>query len=371
MVKGPGDTPAGPFPRREEQWRRTIVAEPTPAPNGDLLALEQPQGFMDRFNETIRYVRGRGALEITLLFLLANVVAYVVGRFATSFGDAMFKDVTLKNFGQSVPPIALLAIAAGIIMVVGELDLSIGAIYVHAAIVFLTWYGGGRHAIVAGIVAIAWGVGMSLVNGIITLYLNIDSFIVTLGGFYAWEGLTIYYSHNRPAIIQPSESLSSWVNGEFLGLQSQIYWLVIIGVIMWFLMHRHRFGNQVQAVGGNEAAARAISIPPRKVKLLTWAVAGALISVAAILVAVRTKTMQPGSGRTLPLQVIAAAVIGGVSLHGGKGSVLGMIIGACFMWWIQAAVLFSPLDATYWVAFLGVFLVVLAFFNVQAERKVA
>lgn len=347
------------------------MVEPTKSVDDLPISIDEREGVLGRFGETIRYVRGRGALEITLLFLIANVAAYVVGRFATSFGDAMFKDVTLKNFGQSVPPMALLAIAAGIVMVVGELDLSIGAIYVQSAIVFLTWYDGGNHAVMAAIMAIAWGVGMSLVNGVITLYLNIDSFIVTLGGFYAWEGLTIWYSSGHPAIIVPSESLTSWVNGQLFGLQSQVYWLIIIGVAMWFLMHRHRFGNQVQAVGGNLAAARAISIPPKKVKLMTWAVAGVLISVAAIMVAVRTKTMNPGTGRNLPLQVIAAAVIGGTSLHGGKGSVLGMIIGACFMWWIQAAVLFSPLDATYWVAFLGTFLVVLAFFNVQAERKVS
>lgn len=151
--------------------------------------------------------------------------------------------------------------------------------------------------------------------------------------------------------------------------RGQVLWLIGIGVVFWLLVHRHRLGNHIFAVGGNPAAARAISINPDRVKIITFGVLGLCVALAAILTAVRTGSVQPGTGRGMELKAIAAAVVGGVALSGGRGSVLGMVLGAALILTVQDILLLGGAPGFYLDLFVGLIIVAAAFFNRMIEGK--
>lgn len=147
-------------------------------------------------------------------------------------------------------------------------------------------------------------------------------------------------------------------------------WVVIIGAVMWMLIHRHRLGNHIAAVGGNEQAAKAISIRPDRVRLSAFMLLGLLAGLGAIMLSVQGKTMLPGNTVDYNLDAIAAAVIGGTAVKGGKGSVLGMILGAFILKTFQAIVLLSDIfPAFYLQVFTGSMLVVFAAINQYFENR--
>jgi simple sugar transport system permease protein len=142
-----------------------------------------------------------------------------------------------------------------------------------------------------------------------------------------------------------------------------------VGIIVWTFMHRHKLGNHIFAVGGNENAARAISINPKRVKLMAFCILGALCGLAAVLQGVQQRTLIPGSTVGYELEAIAGAVIGGCSLRGGKGSVFGMVLGVAFVKTFQAIVLLSSLPAFYLKVFIGLMTVFFVIINQYFEGK--
>ncbi|MGN9847143.1 ABC transporter permease [Nonomuraea sp. H19] len=319
------------------------------------------------FGGWLRLVRGRGALEIGIIFALVQigcVVAYLVAPDSFPY----LSEANFNVLSQSIPVLAILAIGAGVLMIAGEFDLSLGMNYTFCALVFIHWYSDGN---VAGafVVTFAMGIGIALLNGVIVTRFKIPSFIVTLGMMLFWDGAALFYNGTSAARMQRGETLQTVFAGQVGPFRGQVVWLVLVAVFFWVLMHRHKLGNHIFAVGGNESAARAISINPTRIKLIAFGILGLCVALAAILVAVRTQSVQPGTGRGMELQAIAAAVVGGVALRGGKGSVLGMVLGAALILVLQDILLLSGAPGFYLNLFIGVIIVFAAVFNRLIEGK--
>jgi simple sugar transport system permease protein len=335
------------------------------------LADSQPTTPLERLKDNLFYLRGRGALEISVVYGLI-LLAFVVASIANPTGFPFLSSNNLSGvLSQSIPVLAILAIGAGVLMIAGEFDLSIGAVIGLTAVVFIRvanevgWP-------VAFVVALAVAVGAHLVNGLITVVTGIPSFIATLGMAFFWTGASIFVNGLTPAIFNPgvkTETLNTIFAADHGFFRSQILWLVAIGVVAWFFLHRHRSGNKVYAVGGNSAAARAVSIRPHVVKLQSFAVLGFMVGIAAILIAVRTSGMQPGTTEDYTLLTIAAAVVGGCSLTGGRGTVFGMIVGAALIRTIENGLILGKAPGFYVQLFVGVSIVVAAVFNKLMEGK--
>jgi simple sugar transport system permease protein len=331
------------------------------------LADAAPTSRGERFGGWLRLIRGRGAMEIGIIFVLVQIgciVAYLI----SPEGFPYLSAANFNVLSQSIPVLAILAIGAGVLMVAGEFDLSLGMNYTFCALVFIHWYAAGD-AIGAFAVTFAAGIGIALLNGVIVTKFKIPSFIVTLGMMLFWDGAALFYNGTSAARMQRGETLESVFAGQVGPFRGQVVWLVVVAVFFWVLLHRHRLGNHIFAVGGNESAARAISINPTRIKLIAFAILGACVALAAILVAVRTQSVQPGTGRGMELQAIAAAVVGGASLRGGKGSVLGMVLGAALILVLQDILLLSGAPGFYLNLFIGVIIVFAAVFNRLIEGK--
>lgn len=358
-------------PTEHEQHVLTAPLSTTSvATRSKTLAESVPTTFGGRFRDTIRYTRGRGALEIGIILAVVLVGFIIAGLVAPASFPFLSSSNLSGVISQSIPVLALLGIAAGILMIAGEFDLSLGANLGFSAIVFIrvseaVGWGWGVAA------ALLSGVGIALINGLIVVVTKIPSFIATLGMGFFWVGASFFVNGTSPAILSGAKDdlLTSLFVGDFGFFRAQLLWLIGIGVIGWFFLHRHKLGNHIFAVGGNASAAKAISINPSRVKLLSFGIFGALVAFAAILIAVRTTSMQPGSTVDYTLMAIAAAVVGGTSLLGGRGSIIGMIIGAALIRIIENGLILAKAPGFYIQLFVGLIIVVAAIFNKLMEGK--
>jgi simple sugar transport system permease protein len=201
---------------------------------------------------------------------------------------------------------------------------------------------------------------------------KIPSFIATLGMSFFWTGVSIYVNGNTPATFFPGVRTDTMVNlmaGNYGYFRSQLVWLVVVSIAAWFLLHRHRAGNKVFAVGGNAAAAAAVSIKPKAVRLQAFAFLGVMVGIASSLYVARTSGMQPGTTESYTLLAIAAAVVGGCSLTGGRGSVTGMVVGAALILTIENGLVLGNAPGFYVQLFLGVAIVIAAVFNKFMEGR--
>jgi simple sugar transport system permease protein len=332
----------------------------------------RPVGVIARLNDNLQYIRGRGALEIGIIFVVLLVVFATISLISPETFPFLSQQNLSAVISQSVPIFGILGIGAGILMVAGEFDLSLGANIGFSAIIFIRvseaiGWGWGIPA------ALLTGLGIALLNGVIVVVTRIPSFIATLGMNFFWLGAAIFVNGTIAPTLTVGHGTDSTLVAIFTGnhgfFRSQLVWLIVIGLAAWAFLHRHRRGNHIFAVGGNAAAAKAISINPIFVKLMSFSIFGALTGFVAILIAVQTTSVQPGTTNDFTLMAVAAAVVGGCSLNGGRGSVIGMVIGAALIQVVQNGLILGQAPGFYIQLFVGLIIVVAAIFNKLMEGK--
>lgn len=350
---------------------------PTPAlamdetPTRRRLADSRPTTLSGKLKENLYYLRGRGALEIGVVFVVILAAFSVYSAVSPGSFPFLSKDNLSGVLSQSIPALAILGIGVGVLMICGEFDLSVGAMIGFAGVVFIR-VSNQTDWVVGLLAAVASTIVIGIVNGLIVVYTRIPSFIATLGMSFFWTGASIFINGLTPATFLPGVRTPEAVNilaGDYGYFRSQIVWMVVVGIVAWFYLHRHKAGNKIYAVGGNAAAAAAVSIKPRAVRLQAFAFLGLMVGLASVLIVGRTSGMQPGTTADYTLLAVAAAVVGGCSLTGGRGSIIGMIVGAALIQTIQNGLILAKAPGFYVQLFLGVAIVIAAVFNKFMEGK--
>ncbi|WP_341225717.1 ABC transporter permease [uncultured Arcticibacterium sp.] len=222
---------------------------------------------------------------------------------------------------------ALLAFGVTFVIITGGIDLSVGSIVAVTGVVAASLAQNGDYpvavAIAGGLIA---GLAFGLLNGFLVTKSKIAPFIVTLGTMTIGRGLALILSKGRP-VSNLSESFNFIGNGKICGLPVPIIILILVFIICSVTLRKTIFGRYVYAIGGNEDASWASGISVNKVKLAAYAICGALSGLAGILLTARISTGQPNSGMGFELDAIAAVVIGGTSTTGGRGTMIGTLIG--------------------------------------------
>lgn len=340
------------------------------------LADNKPTGAWGSFLHNLQFIRGRGALEISVVAVLL-LTAYSVWSIVDPTNFRFLSEQNISGvLTQSIPLLGILAIAVGILMVAGEFDLSLGFALAFNAVIFirvLEWTGNIWIAVIGAIVS---GSVVALINGLIVVWTKIPSFIATLGMGFFWGGAGLFVngpnSVSLPHEYTEDGNFFHFVFAQDFGwFRSQIIWLVVVGAIAWYFLHRHKLGNHIFAVGGNPAAAKAISIDPNRVKLMSFAIYGSLVGLSSVIFIARIPSVSPAGTTTqdFTLFAIAAAVVGGTSLVGGKGSVFGMIVGAALIELIKDGLILGFDAGIYLQLFVGVTIVLAAVFNKYMEGK--
>lgn len=254
------------------------------------------------------------------LVIVALIVALTTDRF--------LNPGNLSNLFLQVSIVALIAIGATIVIFAAGIDLSSGSMVALLTMILAQMLKFvGLPLFVALPLILVVGAGLGLLLGVITSYGRIPSFITTLAALIAFRGLALMFNNGSP-IFSLNPGLEPIFYGKLAGIPLPFFYLLGFYGLAAFMMNFSKLGREIYAVGGNPAAAVLTGINVRKVQAMTFAIAGLMTAVGAVLMSARLNSGSPNYGQTLELQAIAAAVVGGASLAGGRGNILATLMGA-------------------------------------------
>jgi ribose/xylose/arabinose/galactoside ABC-type transport system permease subunit len=317
---------------------------------------------------TATWLATRRLSGLVAAIVVTMILFYALNRYFISTGN-------LLNLVRSASALAIIAFGETLVLLTGEIDLSVGAIYGFGAMVSGLLMEGGTPvplALLSGLIA---GGAVGVGNGLITTKVGVNSFITTLGTLNLVMGLTYLLSHNTSS--NPSSDIAGYDIFQWLGgitvpgtaIPIQIVWLVVVGVIMWFLVHRSLFGFRLAAIGGNPTAARVVRLPIERYKIIVFAISGVCAALAGMMDFSFVGTTDPTGGTSLPFTVFAAVIIGGASLSGGRGTIIGTLIGALFLTMITNGLALNGVGAAGQLLMVGTIIIAaVAIDNLSSRR---
>jgi simple sugar transport system permease protein len=305
--------------------------------------------------------RNFGVLSITVVFA-------VLFAFFSVQADAFLTSDNLINVLRQVAPTVVVAMAMTFVITTGAIDLSVGSIVglTAAALALMAETG---NPFIALVVTLLIGAGIGVINGVLTAYGQLQSFIVTLAGLTAIRGVALLITDGYSTPID-STFLLPIGQGKFLGLYTPT-WIAIIAVAAtWYLFNQTRFGRYIVAVGSNAESLRRSGVDIRLVQLVALIMAGLFAAVAGVITATRLASGSSNSVTMYELEVITAVVLGGTSLMGGRGSIIGSAIGALTLGIISNGLVLLHVNV-YWVPIVqGLILVVAIFLNSRMFNRI-
>lgn len=314
---------------------------------------------------------GRPAWAESLLsgigpLLGALIVLGVVLSFAT---DKFLSTSNLLNVLVQMSVVGIAAVGGTFVIITSGIDLSVGSnVALSGMVAAYTMKEFGASAIVGLLVALAVGALVGAFNGISITALRLTPFIATLAVLAMGRGLTQQVSQGQTIFGFPP-AFTFLGNGRIAGVQAPVVLTVIVFVVGWFVLTRTTFGQQVYAVGGNREAARLAGIPVKRVIFSVYVIAGLCAGLSAIVLAGRLNSALSSSATGLELQVIAAVVIGGTSLFGGRGSLVGTFIGALLIGVINNGLTLLNVNP-FWTQFIqGVVIFVAVLLDALNQRR--
>jgi len=270
------------------------------------------------------------------LFLLIVVVGVVVAILNPRF----ISPINLGNTANLVGLFGLFSIGEGFVIITGGIDLAIGSVFALLGVIFIdlmvTWAVPWPLAV---LIIVLGGVVLGAIHGFLITRMKLQPFIVTLCGLLIYRGVARYYTGDGTAGFEFGQSFPTleWLTtGRTFGVPHSFIVFLLVAVVMGVVLHRSVFGRYLFAVGRNEEAARYSGIRTPRIIAAAYVISGGLAGLSSIYLAMYTRSIAPAShGNFYELYGIAAAVLGGCSLRGGEGSVLGIVLGAILLQILQ------------------------------------
>lgn len=256
---------------------------------------------------------------IAVLLVLVIVMAIFADNFLTVDNGL--------NVARAVSINAILAAGMTMIIITAGIDLSVGSILAVSGVTGVLLFTAGVPTPLALLGGVAAGALSGFINGALVAWLALPAFIVTLGSMTYLRGTAYSLLEGQP-LIANQLGYRAIGNGAIAGIPIPVVVMIAVYAVFWFLLERTKFGRHVYAVGGNAEAARLAGINVKRVLLAVYTIAGAAAGLAGIIFSARVLSAQPTAGTGYELDAIAAVVLGGTSLMGGRGRVLGTLIGA-------------------------------------------
>lgn len=309
-------------------------------------------------------------------FIALELIFFTVAGEYLSLSEKAFMDVDnmLLLFKQSAP-IGIIAMGMTIIMINGNIDLSVGAIYAICAIVLLdsmTWpifAGLGDMVIpVAWVLALLAGVALGALNGLIVWKTGVDAFIVTLGSMLGYRGLVFMYNGEQPT-SHLNWTLVDFAEAQFLGLHTATWFLLIVTAAIWFLMNRTVHGRNAYAIGDNREAAVNAGIRVGPHMMINFMIIGFLAALSAVVFYSESGSVNPNDGELYELWVITAVVLGGTKLTGGAGSIISTFGGVLAIQLLRKGLAHIGADTETVNLVIGLILIAVLFLDRQLNIK--
>jgi ribose/xylose/arabinose/galactoside ABC-type transport system permease subunit len=260
---------------------------------------------------------------IIFAILLEIIVFAVLSPVFLTFDNAV-------NIALSIAVIGILAVGMTFVILTGGIDLSVGSVVALAGVCAAIVTQKTEFVSLGFVVALLIGIVCGAFNGITTAYFKVPPFVVTLAILTIARGLAFILAEGR-SIGNLPENFSWFGKASIFGIPFSVILMLLTFAVGWFLLANTRFGRYVYAVGGNAEAAFLAGLNVKKITLWVYVVNGFLVGIAAVVLASRLGAGVPNSGSQYELDVIAAVVVGGTSLSGGRGSVIATLFGAIFI----------------------------------------
>jgi len=311
-----------------------------------------------------------GLITLLLVFIFFAVSA---PNFLTAFA--------LSNILTFASVFGIIVVGIAFLMISGEFDLSVGSNLAVAGFVFLLGLLGGVPPILAMLLALLVSAVLGLVNGLIVVYSGIPSFIATLGTLLAYRGLARWLGGGQVTSFTPeTKPVLFAVLNDYLTPINQLFepagnfrvsslWFIGVVVVMSIVLMRTRHGNATFAVGGNAGAALAQGINVTRLKLVNFALSGFFAGLAGVILFAQRSSMNELLGEGLELTVVAAAVIGGVSLYGGTGTIIGAALGMVLLTMLEQGLVLMGVSNVIFQGIVGAIIIISVVTNVYLKRQ--
>jgi simple sugar transport system permease protein len=307
--------------------------------------------------------------ELTPLVLLAGLFIYFMLRAGSNFTGLG----SLNAAAELAAPIGGIAIGQVLLLVLAEIDLSAGQIFLFCPWVEYWLHASGVPIWLSIVIALAIVCVVGAINGLITVLLNVPSFVTTLAMNFILYGVVLVGSNDAAASPIPLSGQSGFIasvmgNGQW----AEIVWVLVATAILSFLLTQTRFGMRLTATGGNLLGAAEAGVPIRRVKVWAFVISAFFAGLIGIVDAVKYGTLDPGNaGVDYILYAVGACVIGGTALTGGRGTVIGAFIGAILLGVLEDGLTVIGVGTNPFYIWVGIVIVFAMAINVQFDRLIA
>jgi simple sugar transport system permease protein len=309
--------------------------------------------------------------ELGPLILLALEIA-VFGSMNSDF----LSPLNISNTLAFTVELGIIALAMTLLMTSGEFDLSVGSVFGFSPVLLWTLYNSGAASLVVSfIIAMVVAALIGLVNGLFVTRLKIPSFLVTLGMLLVVRGTALVMTSGFPQRTWSAQGtwLGRILAGEFyigdFRIYASLFWFVGAAVVLGYVLTRTKVGNWIQAAGGNANAARARGVNVDRTKVALFMLCAMMASLAGIISSIRTSAANPNSGTGYELEVIAMVVIGGTALTGGRGTIIGTVLGVLILRVMRNGIVFIGVPGLAYNIFIGAIILGMMALHSGLERR--
>ncbi len=308
-------------------------------------------------------------LPIILVFALLLVL------FMYTAPQVFLSPFIYTTFLSTLPPLILLAVGLTFVIGAGEIDLSFPAIIAFSGFVFAILFKEFELGWIAVAAALASGILVGFLNGVLIAKIGIPSFMATLATQFFWAGMATVLSGGKSYALRGAEQSSVWqvlvgrpllgTDGPFwLGqLPMQALWTALIAAFLWLILRRHRFGEHVLFIGDSNAVSRVVGIDVDREKIKLFTLMGGLAAVAAIFLTLENKNFFGNQGQGYLLTAIASVLIGGTSIFGGRATIVGTLFGCFIIGMLEAGLVATGLTGAWVRTIQGlIFLIAIIFY---------
>jgi ribose transport system permease protein len=300
------------------------------------------------------------------------VVAYVVLFVGLSIASPNF--LTVDNIAvvlRQAVFVGVMAIGMTFVIGMGGIDLSVGAILGLSGVAVAALIQGGANIYLAIVLALVLGLVVGVINGVIIAYFKLPPFIATLGMMSLLRGVILVYTGGIPVYGLRYPEFQ-FFGQSFIGIVPfPVVVLLVLAVVFGFILYRTRLGRYTLSIGSNQSAARLTGINVNRVKVVVYAISGLLAAVAGVLITSRSEAATPDAGVGLELDVIAATIIGGTAMSGGRAVLFGTVIGAVLMTTIRNGLNLLGVSPLWHQVVIGAFILVAVVASNMSKSKTA
>ena len=304
------------------------------------------------------------ANNYSILFVVAGLFL-ILSLFVPKF----FKITNITNVLRQVSMVSIMAVGMFFCMVGGGIDLSAGACVGFTGIVFADLIvNRGVNPFIAIVLSLLLGCLLGLLNGVLTSYVKLIPFVATVGTMSIAEGLALLWTNSYPVLNLPPE-IEFIGRGYLFGIPFPIYIVAVVYIIAYYVTEKTRYGRFLYAAGGNPEASYLSGINIKRIRMISYIICSMTVAISSIILCGRLDSAQPANGSDWGFSAITACVLGGTSMSGGKGKVIGVLLGAIFVGMLNNGMTLLNINSNVQTVANGVVLVIAVSIDVYRNTK--